>query len=89
MAQIGTSQFSKPAPEGYRKFSNAMIIFIIPGFITVISAWGLSDKTLAHVLLIAGYAPMLIKGIGTFLGNGQYYTTDPAKADNPPTDVKP
>ncbi len=85
MSQIkfGVSQTDKPAPAGYRNFSNAMIIFIIPGIVVLVSGWGFTPVVLNHWLLALSFAPALIKGIGTFLGNGQYYTSDPKAPDNP------
>lgn len=83
--KFGMSQLSKPAPQRYRNFSNAMIIFIIPGFTATISGWGgIADKNLNHILLLASFAPAIIKGIGTLLGNGQYYTSNAKSADVPP-----
>lgn len=82
--QFGVSQTSKPAPLGYRNFSNAMIIFIIPGIVVIISGWGFTPVVLNHWLLGLAFAPALIKGIGTMLGNGQYYTSDPKSADVAP-----
>lgn len=79
---IGAAQLGKPAPVGYRNFSNAMIIFIIPATIGVVSGWGLPDKIANHWLLVLGLFPALIKAIGTLLGNGQYYTSDKTAADD-------
>lgn len=88
--KFGVTQLTKPAPQAYRNFSNAMIIFIIPGFTTVMSGWGgISDKNLNHILLLASFAPAIIKGIGTLLGNGQYYTSNAKAADVQVTDNTP
>lgn len=72
--KIGLNQVDKPAPLWYRRLSNALIVLIIPGATTLISAWGLSDKTLAHALLLLSYAPAVVKGVGMILGNGQIYS---------------
>lgn len=81
MAQtkIGPGQFDTPAPLGYRRFMNAMIIFILPGLTAFINGWGLPDKVANHFMLFLAFVPALIKGIGVFLGNGQEY--------NPPNKV--
>ncbi len=72
--KIGVDQMGKPAPLGYRRFSGAMIIFIIPGAAALVSGWGLSDKIQNRWLLVLAFIPALIKGIGAFLGNGQIYS---------------
>jgi hypothetical protein len=80
--KIGSSQMSKPAPAKYRNFSNAMIIFILPGLAALISGWGFSQAAVNHWLLSLTFAGSAIKALGTFMGNGQYYTTDQKSADN-------
>lgn len=74
ITKIGPGQFDTPAPLGYRRFMNAMIIFILPGLTAFINGWGLPDKIANHWMLILAFVPALIKGIGVFLGNGQEYT---------------
>lgn len=80
--KIGFNQVEKPSPLWYRRLANALIIFIIPGTTSLISAWGLPDKALAHILLILSYAPAAIKGIGMVLGNGQIYSPSNAVIDD-------
>lgn len=80
--KIGLNQVEKPAPLWYRRLANALIMFIIPGTTTLISSWGLSDKTLARALLLLSYAPAVIKGLGMILGNGQIYSPSNAVVDN-------
>lgn len=72
--KIGLSQASKPAPLWYRRLSNALIIFIIPGAVGLVQGWGLTDRLANRWLMILAFAPALIKGIGVILGNGQIYT---------------
>lgn len=72
--KIGPGQFDTPAPLGYRRFSNAMIIFILPGLTAFINGWGMTDKITNRWLLFLAFVPALIKGIGVFLGNGQEFT---------------
>ena len=72
--KFGVSQVNKPSPVGYRNFANAMIIFILPGAATIISGWGLPDLVAKHWLMVLAYAPAIVKAIGVFIGNGQYYT---------------
>lgn len=80
--KFGTSQLGKPSPQSYRYFSNAMFIFIFPGLAALISGWGFSQVFVTHCLLLLTFAGSAIKGIGTLLGNGQYYTSQPKAADD-------
>jgi hypothetical protein len=80
--KFGTSQLGKPSPQSYRYFSNAMIIFILPGLAALISGWGFSKDFVNHCLLLLTFGGSAIKGIGTLLGNGQYYTSQPKAADD-------
>jgi len=84
MAKIkfGLSQVEKPAPLGYRRFANAMIMFIIPGAIGLVSGWGLSDAIANRWLMVLGFIPALLKGIGVILGNGQEYVPSNETMDN-------
>lgn len=79
---MGLSQAEKPAPLGYRRFANAMIICIIPGAIGLVSGWGLPDAVANKWLMVLGFIPALIKGIGMILGNGQVYMPSNEKIDN-------
>jgi hypothetical protein len=73
--KTGVSQFNRPAPALYRRFTNAMIIFIIPATAALIMGWGLSEKLANRWLLILTFVPALIKGIGVVIGNGEYIKT--------------
>jgi len=79
--KIGLSQAERPAPLGYRRFSNAMIMFIIPGAIGLVSGWGMPDAVANKWLMVLGFIPALIKGIGVILGNGQVYNPPNEKID--------
>lgn len=72
--KIGLNQVDKPAPLWYRRLSNAMIIFVIPGAVGLLQGWGLSDKVLNHWMLVLAFLPAAIKGLGVILGNGQIYS---------------
>jgi len=72
--KIGFNQVDKPAPLWYRRLSNAMIIFVIPGAVGLLQGWGLPDKVLNHWMLVLSFLPAAIKGLGTILGNGQIYS---------------
>lgn len=80
--KIGASQIDKPAPLWYRRLSNALIIFLLPGIVTVVQSWGLSDKLANRWLVLLSFAPALVKGIGVILGNGQVYTPTNQAVDN-------
>jgi hypothetical protein len=80
--KFGLSQIGKPAPSTYRFFANAMIIFVLPGISALVSGWGFSTETVNHCLLLCTFFGALIKGFGTVLGNGQYYTSQPKAADD-------
>lgn len=72
--KIGLNQVDKPAPLWYRRLSNALIIFVIPGTVGLIQGWGLTPKTLNHWMLVLSFLPAAIKGAGVILGNGQIYS---------------
>lgn len=78
--KMGLSQIENPAPLAYRRFSNAMIMFIIPGLATLIAGWGLPDLIANRWLLLLSFIPALIKGIGVLLGNGQEYAPSGTQA---------
>jgi hypothetical protein len=82
VTKIGASQIDKPAPLWYRRLSNALIIFILPGVVTLVQSWGLSDKVANHWLTFLSFAPALVKGIGVVLGNGQVYSPTNQAVDN-------
>ena len=70
----------KPAPKGWRRFENAMLLAIIPAATTMVQSWGFKDETLALRLnlLIAVGLSALIKGVGMLVSNGEVY----AKPEN-------
>jgi hypothetical protein len=72
--KIGLNQANKPAPLWYRRLSNALIIFIIPGVVAMVQGWGLPEKVLGRWMLVLAFAPAVIKGLGILLGNGQIYS---------------
>ena len=74
--KIGLDQVNRPAPLWYRKLSNALIIFIVPGLSALIQGWGMADKLTNRWLLVLTFAPALLKGIGLILGNGQTYAVE-------------
>jgi hypothetical protein len=80
--KIGASQIDKPAPLWYRRLSNALIIFILPGAVTLVQSWGLTDKIANRWLVLLSFAPALVKGIGVVLGNGQVYSPTNQAVDN-------
>ena len=80
--KIGLSQVEKPAPLWYRRISNALIMFIVPGAIGLVTGWGLPDKVANRWLMVLGFLPALIKGIGMLLGNGQIYTPSNQQIDD-------
>jgi hypothetical protein len=86
---FGPSQITKPAPRKFRNFSDATILFLVPGALLLVNGWGLPDKQALHLTLVFSFIPTLLKAIGTFLGNGQYYTSIKAAADVTPVDPKP
>lgn len=79
--KLGADQMSKPAPLGYRRFSNAMIIIILPGLSSLVSGWGLAPTKLNRILLVLTFISAAVKGFGIFLGNGQVYTPTNAAVD--------
>ncbi len=74
--KVGVSQINRPAPLWYRRLSNALIIFVIPGAVSLVQGWGLTDKITNRWLLILSFIPAILKGISALLGNGQNYTQD-------------
>lgn len=70
--KFNVKQIDKPAPQWYRRLSNALIIFLIPGIVVIIAGWGLSDRLVNRWLLVLSFAPALVKGIGVMLGDSEY-----------------
>lgn len=65
----------RPAPRGWRKFENAMIIMFIPTATAIIQGWGFTNELLAtrlNLLIAVGFAG-LVKGIGLLIANGEEY----------------
>lgn len=76
----------RPAPKGWRKFENAMIIMFIPTATAVIQGWGFTNETLAmrlNLLIAVGLAG-LIKGIGVLIANGEEYVKVEEPKDQQP-----
>lgn len=82
VTKIGFSQTEKPAPLWYRRMSNALIMFIIPGMVGMVQGWGLTDKLANRWLMILAFVPALIKGVGILMGNGQVYSPSNEAVDN-------
>lgn len=72
--KFGLDQMDKPAPLWYRRFSNGMIMFIIPGGVGVVQGLTMSAASRNVLMLVLAFLPALLKGIGVMMGNGQYYT---------------
>lgn len=80
--KIGLNQTDKPAPLWYRRFSNALIIFVIPGTVGLVQGWGLAPAVLNHWMLVLAFLPAVVKGAGIILGNGQIYSPSNAVVDD-------
>lgn len=78
--KVGISQINRPAPLWYRRLTNALIMFIIPGLIGLVQGWGMPDKMANRWLMVLGFIPAVLKGIGVMLGNGQNYATEKTAA---------
>jgi hypothetical protein len=78
---VGIDQLNKPAPAWYRRMTNAIIMFFIPGYVTVVQAVPMSEERRNILMCIATAVPFILKGVGMILGNGEYVKTD--------TEVKP
>lgn len=86
--KFGLDQTEKPAPLWYRRLSNALIIFIIPGAVGLIQGWGFRPEFANKLLMISAFIPAVIKGIGTLMGNGQYYVPSNQTMDQQKLDSK-
>lgn len=65
----------RPAPRGYRKFENAMIIMFIPTATAMVQGWGFDNELMAtrlNLLIAVGIAG-IVKGIGMLIANGEVY----------------
>jgi hypothetical protein len=71
--KIGLDQYNKPAPLWYRRLTNGMIIFIVPGLIGMIQGIPMSADHRNIWMMALGFFPALLKGIAMIIGNGQYY----------------
>ena len=76
--EIGKDSIHKPAPKGWRRFENAMLLAIIPAATTMVQSWGFKDETMALRLnlLIAVGLSAIIKGIGMIVSNGETYAKE-------------
>jgi len=72
-AKFGISQADTPAPLWFRRFTNAMILSFLPGYVAVVQAVPMKDSTRNILMVIATAIPFLLKGIGILYGNGQTY----------------
>lgn len=69
----GVDQMSNPAPLWYRRFTNAMIACFVPCYTGFIDFVRMDDYTRSICLHIGVAIPVLMKGIGMVMGNGQIY----------------
>lgn len=72
---VSTKNGNKPAPKGYRKFEDAMLIIFIPTCTAMIQGWGFEDElfvTRLNLLVAVGLVGM-IKFLGRILANGEMY----------------
>lgn len=72
--KIGLSQANKPSPLGYRRFMNATILCFIPMVTGLVQGIPMGDSTRNIFMLIIAALPVLLKGVGMILGNGQVYS---------------
>jgi len=86
--KLGWNQLNIPAPLWYRRFSNAMIVGVIPSTAALIAGWGLAEKTVMHANLLLIFCAGLIKALGMFLGNGQTYAPSNDAIDNAKSNEK-
>lgn len=69
----GINQMSNPAPLWYRRFTNAMIACFVPVYTGFIDFVRMDDYTRSICLHIGVVIPVIMKGIGMVMGNGQIY----------------
>ena len=76
--QINKQSIHKPAPKGWRRFENAMLVALIPAATTMIQSWGFADEKLALRLnlLIAVGLTAIVKGVGMLISNGEVYAKE-------------
>jgi len=72
--KIGISQTSKPAPLGYRRFTNAYTVVFIPSFTSLIMSLPFTAEQDKYIFAGLAFSVALVKGIGMILGNGQIYS---------------
>lgn len=80
--KVGINQINTPAPLGYRKVTNAIILCFVPMVTTIVQALPMSDAKRNVWMIVIGAIPVLLKGIGMILGNGQQYTPSNEAIEN-------
>lgn len=74
--KFGKEQMNNPPPERYRRFTNGMILFIVPALVGVVQGLRMDDDKRNFWMLILAAMPPFLKGVGIWLGNGQYIRED-------------
>jgi hypothetical protein len=80
--KIGFDQLGKPAPLGYRRFTNAYIVCICPALTGLFAGWGFSDAAEKKIGLVLVFSMAVVKGVGMVLGNGQVYSPSDDAVDS-------
>jgi hypothetical protein len=83
MAQLkwGFDQANSPAPLGFRRFTNATILCFIPMVTGIIQGIPLGDGSRNYWMIGLTAIPVLLKGIGMVLGNGQEFVPSNEEMD--------
>lgn len=79
--KVGMSQVNKPAPLGFRRFTNAMILSFVPAYVGIIQSVPMNDAKRNILMCIATAIPFVLKGIGMIIGNGQDYVPSNEQVD--------
>lgn len=80
--KVGLNQVNTPAPLGWRKFTNAMILCFIPMITGVVQGMPMKDDTRNIWMVGIVAVPFLLKGIGMILGNGQVFSPSNETIEN-------
>lgn len=81
VTKIGLNQVNKPAPLGFRRFTNAVILCFIPMVTGIVQGVTMSDEKRNLWMIGVASVPFCLKGIGMILGNGQEYTPSNEQID--------
>lgn len=71
--KVGLDQINNPAPKGWRRFSNATIMFLLPGLVGLVQGLKMSSDMRNNWMMVLAFAPAAIKFVSSVLGNGQYF----------------